>query len=213
MQNKRMLLPLTVVTVGALIGGACSNTHANSGAKATPAVAVGSPSAAGASGERPAPAEKNPAGDIPDTQAFVPFSSTAGGYTVDAPEGWARTTAGANVQFTDKLDGEAVTIAPATAAPAAATARNDLVAAVTAVSRSVQVNKVQDVQLPGGAAVLVDYTANSEPDTVTGKQVRLEQKAYFFFKDGKLASVRLWAPLGADNVDQWQRIARSFRWS
>jgi len=68
------------------------------------------------------------------------------------------------------------------------------------------------VQLHGKPAVLMVYTSNSDPDPVTGKQVRLENNAYLFFKNGKLATLRLWAPLGADNVDQWKLISRSFRW-
>ena len=33
-----------------------------------------------------------------------------------------------------------------------------------------------------------------------------------FWKDGKLATLRLYAPYGADNVDQWRLMSRSFRW-
>jgi hypothetical protein len=73
------------------------------------------------------------------------------------------------------------------------------------------VNNVQDVQLPAGPAVLVDYASNSDPDPVTGKQVRLENNAYYFYQNGKLATLVLWAPQGADNVDQWQQMAQSFR--
>ena len=61
--------------------------------------------------------------------------------------------------------------------------------------------------------MLLAYTSNGEPDAVTGKQVRLEDNSYLFFKDGHVATLTLWAPLGADNVDQWGQIARSFRWS
>jgi hypothetical protein len=68
------------------------------------------------------------------------------------------------------------------------------------------------VPLPAGPVVQLDYTSNSEPDPVTSKQVRLENNAYLFYKNGKLATLTLWAPLGADNVDQWQQMAQSFRW-
>jgi hypothetical protein len=47
---------------------------------------------------------------------------------------------------------------------------------------------------------------------VTGKQVRLENNFYLFLKNGKLALLTLWAPLGSDNVDQWNLIANSFKW-
>ena len=51
----------------------------------------------------PAP-ETNPAGDIPDNQAFVPFTPPGGVFTVSVPEGWARTTDGAATIFTDKAN-------------------------------------------------------------------------------------------------------------
>jgi hypothetical protein len=72
--------------------------------------------------------------------------------------------------------------------------------------------KVSDVQLPSGHAVLIVYTSNSDPNPVTGKQVRIENNSYLYFKNGTLATLTLWAPVGADNVDQWARISRSFKW-
>ena len=99
-----------------------------------------------------------------------------------------------------------------TAAPTAASARDHEVAALVAIGRLMTVGSVDDVTLPVGNAVLVKSTANSSPDAVTNKQVRLEQNIYLLFKGGKLATLTLWAPLGADNVDQWQRIATSFQW-
>ena len=68
------------------------------------------------------------------------------------------------------------------------------------------------MQLRGGAAVLLAYQSNSDPDPVTGKQVRLDNQDYLFYQQGKLATLRLWAPLGADNVDQWKLISGSFGW-
>src|SRR3954464_2701480 len=48
--------------------------------------------------------ESNPAGDIPDNQAFVAFTPPTGLFTVSVPEGWARSTDGAATIFTDKLN-------------------------------------------------------------------------------------------------------------
>src|SRR5258708_37162679 len=48
--------------------------------------------------------ESNPAGDIPDNQAFVPFTPPTGLFTGSVPEGWARSTDGAATIFTYKLD-------------------------------------------------------------------------------------------------------------
>jgi hypothetical protein len=168
--------------------------------------------ASAASTEQAVAPEKNPPGDIPDSQAFVRYRSEAGGYRFEAPEGWARTTTGADVRFVDKLDGVQVAITSVAIAPTVDSVRAHEVVALQQSGRAVQVTNVRDVRLPGGAAVLVVYSSNSDPNPVTGKQVRLDNNSYLFFKNGKLATLTLWAPLGADNVDQWQQMARSFRW-
>ncbi len=165
-----------------------------------------------AQAEQPVAPDTNAPGDIPDSQAFVTFSSPTDGYQLQVPEGWGRTANGSDVRFVSKLDGVQVTIASASVAPTAAGAQATQVAELQRSGRAVHVGKVQDVQLPAGPAVLIDYTANSDPDPVTGKQVRLENNAYLFYKDGKLAMLTLWAPLGSDNVDQWQQMAQSFQW-
>ena len=54
--------------------------------------------------------EKNPPGDIPDDQVFVPYTSAAGGYSLKVPEGWAPSEKGSDVDFIDKFDGVAVII-------------------------------------------------------------------------------------------------------
>ncbi|AFY91290.1 hypothetical protein [Chroococcidiopsis thermalis] len=156
--------------------------------------------------------EKNPPGDIPDTQVFVNYKSTVGGYQLEVPEGWARQTKGSNVSFVNKLDGMQIAIANATTAPTANTVKTQQISNLEKSGRAVKVANVKDVTLPNGQAVLIEYTSNSDPDPVTGKQVRLENNNYLFFQQGKLATLRLYAPQGADNVDQWQRISRSFKW-
>ena len=178
-------------------------------ATAAPAQA---PTAPAATPEAAVAPEQNPVGDIPDTQAFVTYTSALGGYALDVPEGWARSADAANVRFENKLDGLSVTITAVTTAPTATSARDHEVAALVAAGRAMTVASVDDVTLPSGSAVLAKSTANSNPDPVTNKQVRLEQNIYLLFKDGRLATLTLWAPLGADNVDQWQRVAGSFRW-
>ena len=64
----------------------------------------------------------------------------------------------------------------------------------------------------GKAVVYVAYTSNSDPDPVTGKKVRLDNVTYYYYHQGTLAALTLWAPSGADNADQWKRISESFRW-
>ena len=78
--------------------------------------------------------------------------------------------------------------------------------------RAVKIDKISDVVLKGGNAVKITYSENSEPNSVTNKQIRMESERYFFTKNGKLVVIYLSAPLGADNVDQWQLMSSSFRW-
>jgi PsbP len=156
--------------------------------------------------------EVNPPGDIPDSQAFVKYANTAGGYHLEVPEGWARTEAGADVTFVDKFDGVSVAVTPASAAPTAAGARTNEAKQIQSQGHAVTITNVSEVNLPGGKAVVIKYASNSDPNPVTNKRVRLENIAYIFYRNGKEATLTVWAPQGADNVDQWKRISGSFRW-
>ena len=155
--------------------------------------------------------EVNPPGDIPDSQAFVSYKSAAGGYQLDVPEGWARTETGTAVSFVDKFDGVGVTVGPASAAPTAASARANEAKQIASSGHAVTITDVSAVTMASGPAVIIRYTSNSEPNAVTNKRVRLENEAVLYFKNGKQAMLTLWAPQGADNVDQWDRMSKSFR--
>jgi hypothetical protein len=41
----------------------------------------------------------------------------------------------------------------------------------------------------------------------------LENNRYLFYRAGHEAALTLSAPAGADNADQWQVMAKSFRWN
>jgi len=156
--------------------------------------------------------ERNPSGDIPDSQVFVKYTSLRGGYELDVPEGWARRTKGGDVIFTSKLDGLSVTITDAGKMPDAQSVRKNQARQLEKAGRAVAVKSIKEIKFKSGPAVQVVYESNSAPNPVTNKQVRLENKSYFYYKNGKVAELRLLAPLGADNVDQWNRISKSFRW-
>src|SRR5258708_38813598 len=68
--------------------------------------------------------EKNPPGDIPDTQVFVTYQSPAG-FSLKVPEGWARTERRDGTRFADKYNVVEISVAPAPSAPtvSAVTAR------------------------------------------------------------------------------------------
>ena len=161
--------------------------------------------------EKAVPAEKNPPGDIPDSQVFIDYVSPLG-FTLKVPEGWARSDRPDGASFVDKLDGVSVTVSKADAAPTAESAKTDYVAKLEAAGRAVKVTAIKQVKLPAGPAIRIVYTSNSEPNAVTSKQVRLENERYLYFRDGKLVTLDLYAPKGADNVDQWQLMSNSFRW-
>jgi len=162
--------------------------------------------------DTPVPEENNPPGDIPDNQVFVSYHSSGGGYTLDTPEGWARTESGPNVTFSDKLHRIAVEVSDGSILPTVESVTAEEIPTLAASVEAFEKVKVEAVSLPSGSAVLVRYRENSAPDSVTGKKVRLETDRYEYFKNGKLAVLSLSAPAGSDNVDVWRQISRSFTW-
>jgi hypothetical protein len=169
-------------------------------AGAVPAMAV----------ENPIAAEKNPPGDIPDTQVFVVYSSPAG-FSMKVPEGWSRADRSDGATFADKYDTIEVSVAPASRAPTVASVKAGEVKSLAATDRAVSIGAIKAVKLAGGPAVEIDYTANSDPNIVTGQQIRLERARYLVFGKGKLVTLDVAAPKGADNVDQWKLMSNSVR--
>src|SRR5437588_12079317 len=78
-----------------------------------------------ASTENAVAPEVNPPGDIPDTQAFVSYTNSPGGFRLEVPEGWARTENGPSVSFINKFDGVKVDVglSSSSAPPTAASVR------------------------------------------------------------------------------------------
>ncbi|MEP6563566.1 MAG: hypothetical protein ABJB10_00420 [Mesorhizobium sp.] len=128
------------------------------------------------------------------------------------PEGWARSDHADGASFVDKLDGVVVSASNADAAPTVDSTKADYVPKLQATGRAIRVTAVKQVKLPAGPAIRIVYTSNSEPNAVTNKQVRLENERYLYFRDGKFVTLELYAPKGADNVDQWQLMSNSLRW-
>lgn len=157
------------------------------------------------------PAEKNPPGDIPDSQVFIGYTGPSGIH-VKVPEGWARRDLADGASFTDKYDGVVITVADSQSRPTVASAGKGEVQELKAHGRAVRIGRISSVKLPAGEAIRIVYSSNSEPNPVTGKQVRLENERFLLFRNGKLARLDLFAPKGADNVDQWHLMSRSLRW-
>jgi hypothetical protein len=172
----------------------------------------GSPSGGASSAPDPNKAEVSPPGDIPDNQAFVRYSPPGGGYSVEVPEGWGRTTPGKAVVFTDKLNSVQMQATPAGSASSASQV-GAAVKADEASAAGFQLVRVAPVKRTAGTGVRADYLVTGKPDPVTGKARRLAVERYVFFHNGKAVTLTLSGAKGADNVDPWRRVTDSLRWS
>ncbi|MFD9635116.1 hypothetical protein [Streptomyces violascens] len=160
----------------------------------------------------PAPADSNPAGDIPDNQAFVVFRPAGGGFTLKVPEGWAQSAPGGTTVFTDKLNRIEITTAASATAP---TVQSVTAQAVPALRQRVvhfTAPSASQVSRRAGSAVLLTYQGDSPPDAVTGKVVRDAFERYAFFRQGHEVDLTLSGPVHADNVDPWRLVTDSFTW-
>jgi hypothetical protein len=153
--------------------------------------------------------ERNPPGDIPDSQVFITY--TAPGFSMQVPEGWSRNDVAGGAQFSDKYNLLEITSADATAAPTVESAKSGEAADLVAKGHAVAITGITAVNLDGGPAIRIEYQANSAPNDVTGKQIRLERVRYLYSKGNKLVRLDMAAPAGADNVDQWLLMANSVK--
>jgi len=210
----RPLVPILLITLSIACTPKDSGTAAKSDTTTSTTTASSTTETAIRPTETAVAPEVSPPGDIPDSQAFVKYTNVGSGYQLEVPEGWARTENGADVTFVNKFDGVKVHVASASAsaAPTAASAQANEVKQIQSQGHAVTITGVSEVTLPAGKAIVIKYTSNSDPNPVTNKRLRLENQVYLFYKNGKEAQLTVWAPLGADNVDQWNRMSRSFRW-
>jgi hypothetical protein len=160
--------------------------------------------------EKAIAADKNPPGAIPKNASFVAYKSTSGGYQLDVPKDWVSTENGPNVTFVSKDDGLNVAISSSNSPPTAASVRDNEARLIQTQGRAVKIENVKSVKEPGGNAVEIDYSSNSEPDA-SSRAVRLQNTAYLFFNNGTVGWLTWWAPVGAD-VRALSRSARSFKW-
>ena len=157
--------------------------------------------------------ESNPPGDIPDNQAFVTYPGVSRHYTVEVPEGWARTSSGGSASFTDKLNAITAVETAASSAPTVASATATQVPALASSVPKFQLVKVAKFTRAGGTGVLITYLADSSANPVTGKVVRDAVESFLFWNNGQLVTLSLSGPQSADNVDPWAKVSGSFRWT
>lgn len=156
--------------------------------------------------------EVNPAGDIPDDQVFVRYDDPSGAFSVKVPEGWASTTIGAAVTFTDKLNSIRIESATTPAAPTAGTVASEL-PAIQSETPGYVAGKVTPIDRSAGSGFLATYEGDAAADPVTGKVVHDAFERYEFWHAGRLVTLTLSGPVGADNVDPWKIVSDSLAWS
>ncbi len=158
--------------------------------------------------------EVNPAGDIPDNQAFVAYSPPGAGYSVKVPEGWARTTPSRGVtSFTDKLNRVQMQQRAATSAPTIGTARQSVIPTLAKTVTGFKAGQLAKVSRTAGSAIRITYQATSPVDPVTGRSHTDAVERYEFFHRGTSVVLTLSGPKGADNVDPWKIVTDSLRYT
>ena len=201
--------------VGCAVGGGASPTSPPPSSQA-PAQPAGQPQPPAGEPQppagQPATAETNPAGDIPDNQAFVPYAAPDSTFSVSVPEGWARTSQGPATIFTDKLNSVRIESQARPTAPDASSVEASEVPALRSSVSGFHGGQVTTVQRKAGAAVLVSYEAVAAPEPVTGRSITDSVQRYEFWKSGQQVTLTLSGPKDADNVDPWRLITDSLRW-
>lgn len=145
---------------------------------------------------------------------FVAWSPKGGEYTVKVPEGWSRSAQGPATVFTDKFNSIRAERRASATAPTVASVRSADLPAIRAKSKGFALVELATVWRTGGRAVLAEYTTDSAPNQVTGKAVLLDVQRYAFYRSGRGEVVlTLSGVSGADNVDPWQTVTDSFRWT
>jgi hypothetical protein len=214
------LLTLFATASGLLIAG-CGSSAARpaatasgtpTGATSTPASASAGTSTSTSSAQSSPAVEINPAGDIPDNQAYVAYTVPSGAFSVRIPEGWARAVSGGTVSFTDHYNSIRLETVAASTAPTVDSARQTELPAIRQQASGVSNEAVGSVTRTAGTAVLITYQSTSAPNPVTGKVARLAVERYELWRGGTEAILTLSAPVGSDNVDPWKTVTDGFRW-
>jgi hypothetical protein len=200
---------LAAAGVLAACGASATRGTATSAARPGSATSVSQGASAVAS---PVATESNPAGDIPDTQAFVAYSAPDRSFSVEVPEGWGRTQNGRVILFSDKFNSIRIENLASARQPTVESARNSEVPAIRVAAHGFSVGEIKTTDRKAGAAVLITYRADSAQNEVTGKVAVEAVERYDFFRNGREVILTLSAPAGSDNVDAWRKVTNSFSW-
>jgi outer membrane lipoprotein SlyB len=200
MQSTNMSKRLAVAAIVAVGIAGCGSSSSPGGASA-------------ANTPKPNAPEVNPAGDIPDNQAYVRYAPPGAGLSVKVPEGWSRTTAGGAVTFTDKLNAIRIETTKASSPVTVRAARKTVLPALASSVKGFRAGAVSIVTRSAGTALRITYLAAAAPNPVTGKAGQDAVERYVFAHNGRQLLLTLSGPKGADNVDPWRIVTDSVRWT
>ena len=218
--RKTAVFPL-LATVAAVLAGcgsaASPGSSSPSAVSATstsvssdaPAPSTSTSVSSNGNGVNPNAPESLPPGDIPDTTAYVAYAVPGAGYSVSTPEGWARTSSGGAVSFTDKLNAVRISAASARGPVTVASVRRNVLPALAASVKGYKLETVSSVRRAAGVAVRTVYLGYSAPDPVTNRFGVLAFERYDFLHHGRVVTLVLSSPNGSDNVDPWNKVTNS----
>ncbi len=150
-------------------------------------------------------------GDIPDNQVFVAYTPPGSSFSLQVPEGWARSTGSGPTTFTDKYNSIEVQSKPEATAPTVQEVKASGVADVSG-NPTFELGKVATINRKAGPGVLATFTIGSAPNSVTGKRALLAVERYEFGHNGTTVVLTLSGAKGADNVDPWRIVSDSLTW-
>jgi hypothetical protein len=207
----RKMIVLSLLAIGAAVLAGCGSSSSGPGSSSSRAAAVASSTATAASGSgvHPNAPESLPPGDIPDTVAYVAYAVPGAGYTVSTPEGWARTSIGGVVSFTDKLNAVRISAVGAHGPVTISTVRRSLLPRLAASVRGYKLESVSSVRRTAGLAIRTVYLGYSARNPVTNKFGVLAFERYDFWHKGRVVTLLLSSPHGSDNVDPWRKVTDS----
>ena len=232
---KEMMEPMTVrassrsrgfrtLAAGALVAvlAACGGSSGGATSSTTPVSAPSGTSTPAEAGNATASTPGNAVdpngpevvepGDIPDNQAFVTFPSPNAPFSVDVPEGWARTEQDGTITFTDKFNAIRIDSMSADVAPTVDSVTADGLSDVSSDPTFALVS-VEPVTRTAGDGIVAKYEIGSAPNDVTGKQALLAVERYVFVHNGTEVVLTLSGAKGADNVDPWKIVSDSLAWT
>ena len=214
-QRRRRVALVAACLPVLFVVAACSGSSGSPGASHAPGTASTPTTGTGggnSGGPNPNATETPPPGDIPDNQAFVPYSPADHAYSIKVPEGWAMTQVGQATLFTDKFNSIRVEKLTAAAAPTTGSATARELPAIKLAAHGFVAGTVTSVPRPAGSAIKITYRADSAPNPVTDKVVVQAVERYEFWRSGTEIVLTLSAAVGSDNVDPWRKVTDSFAW-